>query len=188
MAVFGAEQIQESKITSRFFDKYVVAVNLGGIFAMSATSFTLGNDVAYRIVYIVTASLLFVSALLFIVGWRYYIHVTPYDSVITNCVPVIINALQTWRRYKQNMNSRDAEYRNAVQSNLVNASRSSSREEPMIIDERPSVFLDFAKIVNHGKFQDGIVEDVKSLRKAFMVFTLLIPYWLVYNQVRLFII
>jgi dipeptide/tripeptide permease len=183
MAVFGAEQIQESNITSRFFDKYLVAVNIGGIFAMSATSFTLDNDKAYRIVYIMNASVLFASALLFIIGWRYYKHVRPYDSVITNCVPVVINALQTWRRYKQNMNSINAEHRNAVQSNLANASQSSNEEEPTTIDERPSVFLDFAKIVNHGKFRDGIVDDVKSLRKAFFVFTLLIPYWLIYHQV-----
>jgi len=34
MAVFGAEQIQKSKITSRYFDKYMVAVNIGAIIAL----------------------------------------------------------------------------------------------------------------------------------------------------------
>ena len=54
----------------------------------------------------------------------------------------------------------------------------------MRTDERPHGFLDFAKAKNNGRFIDRIVDDVKSLQKAFIVFALLIPYWLIYNQVK----
>ena len=52
------------------------------------------------------------------------------------------------------------------------------------MDEQPRTFLDFAKAVNHGNFHNRIVDDVKSLRNALVVFTLLIPYWLIYDQVK----
>jgi hypothetical protein len=34
----------------------------------------------------------------------------------------------------------------------------------MSIDEQPTTFLDFAKVINYGKFSERIVDDVKSFR------------------------
>ncbi len=188
MAVFGAEQNQELNIKSRYFDKYIAAVNIGAIFAMWATPFTLNDDNFYHIVYMVTASVLFVAASLFLIGWRFYIHVKSNETVITKCIPVVINACRSRHQYKKKINTRSNEQLNSSTLNSTSAFHSLiDGEKLIIIDERPSTFLDFAKVPN-GKFHDRIVDDVKSLRSAFIVFSLFIPYWLVYTQVRLFII
>jgi hypothetical protein len=191
MAVLGAEQIQDdSKITSRYFDKYMVAVNMGGIIATGASLLSANAKDYQRNNYatscIIATSVLLIAAVLFTIGYRYYIHVKADETVITNCIPVTINAFQSWHKYKQNKPSEDDEYTNFTPSNLLNASHSfNDDEKSTIIDHRPSTFLDFAK-VPIGKFHDRIVDDVKSLRGAIIVFSLLIPYWLIYNQVRLF--
>jgi len=52
------------------------------------------------------------------------------------------------------------------------------------MNDRLSIFLDFGKAANDGKFHDRIVDDLNSLRHAIIVFSLLIPYWLIYNEVR----
>jgi POT family len=139
----------------------------------------------YYIGYIVAAAAVFVAAVLFIIGWRYYIHVMPYDTIITMCIPVVINACQTWRRYKMNKRSIRKEQSNSSPMKLIGASHNlREKEQSMRIDERPSTFLDFAKAPNHGKFHDRIVDNVRSLRGPLAVFTLLIPYWLIYDQVK----
>ncbi len=177
LAVFGAEQIQEPKIASRYFDKYFVAVNIGIIIAtlvIPPISLQAGGNT--HAAYIFATSMIFVAALLFIIGYRYYIHGTPYDSVLINCIPVLTTAFQTWYQHRQNQDqrSRDRAHINTSHSTI---------EESIRIEEQPVAFLDFAKAVNHGNFHDRIVDDVKSLRSAFIVFALLIPYWLIYNQV-----
>lgn len=88
--------------------------------------------------------------------------------MITKCVPVTINAFQSWYQYQKRR-------------------RSTHSQESFVINERPSTFLDFAKAEYRGHFIGRIVDDVKSLRGAIVVFTLLIPYWLVYDQVGSFI-
>jgi hypothetical protein len=57
-------------------------------------------------------------------------------------------------------------------------------EEVTRKDQQVSTFLDYAKAMNDGKYIDRIVDDVKSLRGAFAIFILLIPYWLIYDQAR----
>ena len=41
------------------------------------------------------------------------------------------------------------------------------------------------KIILGGKFDDDLVEDVKSLKKILILFAILIPYWMIYLQVYL---
>ncbi len=186
LAVFGAEQIRESKITSRYFDKYMVAINIGAMFATLAIPFIQnGDDKSIFIKYVVAAGTLFIAAILFLIGCRYYIHIKTNETVVTNCIPVVINAFQSWYQYKKNARSIDKKHITSSRSDLLNDSHSlAEEEESMRIDEQRPTFLDFAKAVNHGKYHDRIVDDVKSLRSAIIVFTLLIPYWLIYNQVR----
>jgi hypothetical protein len=185
MAVFGAEQIQESRIASRYYDKHMFAINIGGSIATSVIPYIPTGGKPCYTPFLIAASLLCVAALLFIIGCRYYIHIKPYDTVITKCIPVVLSAFQSWYKYKQNTHSIDKEDIISSPTSLASASHSLTDEENSIrIDERPSTFLDFAKAANNGKFNDRIVDDVKSLRGAFIVFSLLIPYWLIYNQVR----
>jgi len=185
MAVFGAEQIQESRITSRYFDKYMVAINIGAMLATLVIPFVQnGDEKSIFMKYVIAAGALFIAAILFLIGCRYYIHIKTNETVVINCIPVIINAFQSWYKYKNKARSIDIKRITNSSSDLLNDSDSlPEEEESMRIHERPPTFLDFAKAVNHGKYHDRIVDDVKSLRSAIIVFTLLIPYWLIYNQV-----
>jgi hypothetical protein len=183
MVVFGAEQVQESKLTSRYFDKYVIILNIGAIIAMFAVPSIQTQTNYHYIAYLIAAIVLVAAALLFVLGRKYYIHVVPYDTVITNCIPVLINAFQSWYKYNHNRHSRSIELTPSM-SNLSNIHRTRSSEQSLEEEERPLTFLDYARAGNNGKFHDRIVDDVKSLRGALIVFTLLIPYWLIYHQAR----
>ena len=194
MVVFGVEQIQESRITSRYFDKYVIVVNIGSIFAVWGIRLIfdgIKEPYNYVVNCALATSMLFISILIFIMGRRYYIHVKPYDSVITQCIPVIINALKTQRQYKRQNHSIDNGRINFNSSNSISASNNLNEKEEeekqqqsVALNEQPYSYLDFARVSNHGKFSDRIVDDVKSLRKAFFVFIILIPFWLIYTQVK----
>jgi len=161
LCVFAAEQSGESDVTARYYDKYFVAVNIGILTATIVIPYISETD-GYnsRTIYIIGLCSIICATIAFLLGYKYYLHTPPYDSVITNCVPVISNAFRTWRK---------------------------SRSETCLIpQESPETFLDYAKITHHGRFNEQIVDDVKCLRNAFMVFGLLIPYWMIYNQVLIF--
>lgn len=189
MAVFGAEQIQESKITSRYFDKYVIVINISSIFAVVVIrAIVLYETNKYLIPSIIATLVLFVAALLFIFGYRYYIHVPPYDTVITNIFPVYKNAIKTWWTYGRNARTIANEQVRFVPPDSMDSIHNSveAEESPSpTTHEVPTRFLDYAKAAYKGKFPDRMVDDVKSLRKALIVFTLLIPYWVIYEQVKL---
>jgi hypothetical protein len=189
MAVFGAEQIQDSKPASKYFDKYVMAVNIGAMIEIWIIPYIQNKPDAhphdYQTAYLIAVGTLCIAALLFLIGWPYYIHVNLNETVVYNCIPVVINAFQTWRKQKQIQHSIDQENAISSTSDLLNASDNLNEEEkPIRIEHQPSSFLDYAKAANHGKYSDRIVDDVKSLRGAMLVFSLLIPYWLIYNQVK----
>ena len=185
MAVIGAEQIQESKMRSRYFDKYILAVNIGIAFAKLSSSLIQTFHLEYYyMVYVIAITTLTIAAVLFLCGWSYFRHVEPYDSVITNCIPVIINALRTRKQYSKNERLVVNENMHSSRSNSSNVIQDSSdRIEFSEVDSDSPTFLDFAKVRNGGKFHDRIVDDVKSLRSAVIVFGFFIPYFLIYSQV-----
>ena len=188
MAVLGAEQIGKANRRSRYFDKYMVAVNIGGAAASLTFSFTqYGEMVQYfYVVYVVATVALIIAVILFLIGWRRYRCVTPYDSVITKCIPVIINAYHTRKQYSKNKNTILVAETNVSASNPVNSIQSFSEEKDLTgMNLERLKFLDYAKAINGGKFNDRIVDDVKSLRSALPVFGFFIPYFIVYDQVRL---
>lgn len=163
MAVFGAEQMQRLKFASRYFDKYVVATNIGGVIAVIFIPH-MANDQNY-IALIVAAAALALAAIFFLIGCRYYIHINPYDTVMTKCIPVVFSACQSWCRYRKERQTN--EHREASEM------------------ERPSwTFLDFAKIPFRGRFHGRIVDNVKTVSSALAMFVILIPFWLIYNQVK----
>jgi dipeptide/tripeptide permease len=191
MAVFGAEQFQKSQITSRYFDKYAAIVNIGSMLSILIIPYIQDEITVnyYFIPYLIAASMLFVATVLFITGWRYYIHVNSKETVIARCIPVVINAFQSWYKYKQKRLAAEKN-RNSIRLKELPGSHVPITEEEeerglMKIDKQAFTFLDFAKKgSNYGKFQERIVDDIKTLPKAFIVFILLIPYWLLYNQVK----
>lgn len=121
-------------------------------------------------------AMIFIAAVLFLLGWRHYIHVKPYDTVLINCFPVYKNAFETWRQYRKR---RPVDAVNTPH-NLLQSELQQSEE----INDRPSRFVDFAKTVNNGKYLDRIVNDVKSLQNAIVLFLLILPYRLVSVQVN----
>lgn len=161
LIAFGADQIQGPRITSRYIDKFIVAIHMASILT------TMGNIVVpigptralFFQLYVFAASMLFIAVLLFLIGWRYYTHEEPFDSVIVNCIPVIRNAFVTWRQSK----------------------KSPSTDEER--GEHLSTFLSYAKTLNHGKFQDRFVNDVESFRNALVTMILIIPCWFIMYQV-----
>ena len=181
MPVFGVEQIEEPKASSRYFNKHVVAVGIAAASSKLIISSIQDTDATKLFVgYLIAVVMLLISIVLFIIRRRYYIHIKPYDSVVIKCIPVIKNALQTWYAYNKDQHAMDEIPTLSVQSNDL---QSSGKEESIRTEARRSELLDFAKVVNYGKYPDWIVDDVKSLRRLLFVSILLIPYWIIYDQV-----
>ncbi len=170
MAVFGAEQIPDFKYAARYFDKYFLAVNIGATIATLSIPL-IQNDSAdqttainYFYGYLTAIFMLIAAVVLFMLGYRYYIHIPPGDSIVLKYIPVIINACQTRRRYGRN--------RADTQINGISLN-----------EERRFSFLDYANDNNQGKFDDRIINDAKAFQRAVVVFLFLIPYWIIYYQV-----
>lgn len=187
LAVFGADQIQDSKISARYFDKYAAVVNIGSVLAITVLAPIQDKMVEeeYFIPHLVATLILLLAGLLFISGSRYYIHVGSNESVMIKCIPILINALYTWYRDKRKRPLTKSTKNSVLWQTLHDSGNSTIEEMQLIIKpKKPSSFLDFAKQAYGGRFDEQIVDDVKTLRRALVVFTLLIPYWVIYNQVR----
>jgi peptide/histidine transporter 3/4 len=180
MAIFGAEQIRDQKGATQYFDKYYVAVNIGSLLAFGIVAYIQQND-NFFLGYLISTAALAVTILIFSMGHRCYIRIKPHDSVITYFFPVLINAFQTWRKYRQHYENRPS--REAM---LSNDRDDNNNQSAFNINERPISFFDYAKGANNGRFQDRVVDDIKSLRRIVAMFLLLIPYWLIYLQVKSF--
>ncbi|CAF1244094.1 unnamed protein product [Rotaria sordida] len=183
MAVFGAEQIREQRATRKYFDKYYAAINTGGLIAFAFIAYAQQNN-SYFIGYIVPTVLLIIALILFLIGYKFYIHIQPHDSVISNFIPVFINAFQTWRKHQQNKQTLITNRRPSNSSTLLDYQIENSDQLSSTTSNQSWSFLDYAKIPNQGRFIDRIVDDIKSLRRIILVFLLLIPYWLVYFQIE----
>ncbi len=193
LLILGAEQIQDQQArrSSRYFDKYAVAISVGIMIAIGVIPY-LQDVLDYRhfyTLYIVAISALVISALLFFLGWRYYLHVPTDETIIFKCIPIMLNACSRWcgfkirkcRRNRRRREENNGDNRELVQfSGLTNPD---AFEESIAIRDRLPSILDFAKLPNGGRFRDRHVNEVKSLRSALLVFVLLIPFWLVDNQV-----
>ena len=187
LAVFGADQIQEPKISARYFDKYVAAVNTGAILAILVLAPIQDkmSENEYFIPHLVATVILLLASILFIYGYRYYVHVGSHESVITKCIPVLINALYTWYKDKRKRPVSENIGSSVLWRTLDDSSVVTTEEIQTIVKpKKPSSVLDFAKKAYGGKFNEKFVDDVKTLRKALIVFALLIPYWLICDQVR----
>jgi peptide/histidine transporter 3/4 len=174
MAVFGAEQAREQKTTQQYFDRYYAVVNTGGLFAFAFIAY-IQQNISYFIGYTIPAGLLIIALILFLSGYKYYLHVyiPPEESIVSNFIPVIINAVQTRRKYRRDARLSDTSRESSDPPRLFNRTNGQSAS-----------LLDYAKISNQGKFLDRTVDDIKSLRRIIAVFLLLIPYWLIYMQVK----
>lgn len=182
LAVFGAEQIQQSKISAHYFDKYALVVNIGSMIAILILPYIQYKIIEdyYFIPHLVATLMLLLATVLFILGYRcryYYIHKTSNKTVINKCIPITINALQSWYRNKQKPTG-DEDIRNSPQFLEQQDSNGSSVIIPHLTKKQrvPSSFLNFAIKSYGGQYEEEDVMDVKTLRKAVIVFSLLVPY------------
>lgn len=173
IAIFGAEQIYETKMVSRYFDKYYLAVNIGATIASCCISLVQNShqsfDInAYFYGYFIGLFILFLAIVFYIIGYRYYLPSNSnHDSIILKIFPVIVNAYETRRWYREQK------------------TRKTFDDEGWIIHHEDKLsLLDYANMNNHGKFHENIISDIKSLSRVLIVFFLLIPYGIIYSQVR----
>ncbi|CAF1229187.1 unnamed protein product [Adineta steineri] len=181
MAVFGAEQIRGQQAIARYFNKYYIAVNTGSFLAFAIIAYIQQNE-NYFLGYCISSGLLGITIILFLAGYKHYNHVKPHDSVITNFFPVFFNAFQSWRKYQPHTTRIFMRRRSSHKAMLTSDQYENMDGSPFIVNEQRIPFLDYAKVENNGRFQDRIVDDIKSLRRIIVMFLLLIPYWLIYLQ------
>ncbi|CAF3686742.1 unnamed protein product [Rotaria sp. Silwood1] len=183
MAVFGAEQVREEKSKTRYFDIYYAAVNTGGLIAFGAIAYIQINK-GYFVGYLIPGILLILAFILFIIGYKYYIHIKPYDSVITKFIPIVISAFQSWINYRRNRHGISNNSEIHPEETIVETEGDSNDYLSFTINRSTWSFFDYAKVENNGRFPSRIVNDIKSLRPIIVVFLLLTPYWLLYVQVE----
>ena len=71
--------------------------------------------------------------------------------------------------------------------NRSQSQQSNERQSPAPAAQSPS-WLDYAKIRYGGSHHDAAVEDVKRLGIILILFTCLLPYWLVFFQVEIILL
>jgi len=183
LAVFGIEQTHSTNLKARYFDKYAVVINTGSLIAYSIIPYIQFGVVIksgsryYYVVYLIATISIAIATIVFLMGWKYYLDIRMNETVITNFFPVIFNACQSWYR----LHRTDDEHVRIL-SDVDESSHEVEVEEDDDDEQQFTSFLNYAKLP-YGKYHDRIVDDVKSLRRAFYVFGILIVYWFVYNQV-----
>lgn len=161
----------------------MITDSLGSILAMFifASVQNQHNFDSYFIDYLIASLLVFTAAVLFMIGWKCYINIKPYDSVLMKFIPVFMNATHTWYRSKKKASIEKVSAGPTSVSSFNNVDNINEEELSTTPQHLPSL-LDFAKAANGGHFSDRIVDDVKYLKASSIVFLLLIPQWLIYYQ------
>jgi peptide/histidine transporter 3/4 len=184
IAIFGAEQIREQKATTQYFDKYYVAVNTGCLLAFGIIAFIQQNE-SYYLGYLISTIILALTSIFFLLGYRFYAHTKPHDSALTNFFFVLVNAYQTRRKHKRQAHGMTTK-RKSNEPVVADDQEENNNHSSFSMSEGSMSFFDYARVANNGGFQDRIVDEIISLRRVILVFLLLIPYWLIYFQVKSF--
>ena len=183
MAVLGAEQIRDQKATTQYFAQYYTAVNLGSFLAYGIIAYVQQNR-SYHVGYLISIGLLAFTLVLFLAGYKCYIPIKPHDSVVTNFLPVMINAFRSWRTRPQLTRNIHRNHRFSRKALRASDQLDTSENLTFGDNEQSRSFLDYAKVEYNGRFPDRVVDDIKALRRIIIMFILLIPYWLLYVQVN----
>ena len=194
LVIFGAEQNQDqdSRPTSRYFEKYVLVANVGSAVAILIVPYvqTILPHNEYYILYIVVIAILLLAVVLFWIGWRYYLHVPTKDSVIFYLKPVLSSACRSWYAFKKQQRTKnrrptaEGHVPETQMRRLNTFANDDELEESLARREKLPSVLDYARSQNGGKCLGRHVNEVKALRSALLVFMLLLPFWLIENQVE----
>lgn len=188
MAVFGAEQIREQRETTQYFNKYYAAVNIGSFLAFFIMAYVQQN-IDWFWGHVASMIVLGVTFVIFIIGYRFYFHTKPFDSVLTNFFPVFVNAFRTWRKYRRDEVRKNNSRRSSLKSVPFGEEQGEEDYHKAIDQSSESkqesiAFLDYARIGHHGRYSNRIVDDIQAFRPIMVVFLLLIPYWVIFLQVK----
>ncbi|XP_046386168.1 solute carrier family 15 member 4-like [Ischnura elegans] len=171
---FGAEQVRHGGPESmrKFFNWYYWCINVGSVIGVGALSFVeqeLSNGFFWA--FLSATICLFIALVCFCLARPYYLIHRPTGSLLTNIVRIIFEGIAG--RFRQ---------RRSIQSSPIFAfpRQRRSRTQPRA---SPS-WLDYAKIRYGGSHHDSAVEDVKRLGAIVILFTCLLPYWLVFFQIE----
>ncbi|XP_067014683.1 solute carrier family 15 member 4 [Anabrus simplex] len=168
---FGAEQVKYGGTDSlrRFFNWYYWCVNIGSLLGVGALSYVaLDMPNGFLRAFAGTCGCLVAALVLFACGRPYYLVHRPAGSVLMNILCIIREGISGRCHLRR---------QTSIQGSPL-IERRAQRTPPS-----PS-WLDYAKIRYGGSHHDSAVEDVKRLGIVLLLFTSLLPYWLVFFQIE----
>lgn len=135
--------------------------------------------------YVLVLAMIIMATMIFSIGWyrQYFIHVELHESIIKECFLVIRPYFQTCFEYK-NLHVWNRLKNNSLCEILTCRRSYNTLEEDHNLNVIEYIPLDDEMEPYERRIPDRIVDDVKSLQRALILFTLLIPYWLIYDQAR----
>ncbi|XP_013381601.1 solute carrier family 15 member 4-like [Lingula anatina] len=173
LAPFGAEQVRRdgAEVMRTFFNWYYWCVNIGAFLSLTIIAYVQQNIDFFR-GYLIPLVCLGVSFLLFVIGTPAYIRRPATGSVLTNIFKIIGEAFRNRRNRK------------VIDGQLPFHSEEHVDSADLSHSSKPTDCLDYAKVRFGGSYHESMVDDVKALGKIMMVFSALIPYWMVYFQME----
>lgn len=169
----------------QYFNWLYWSINLGSLLAYSALAYIQQNS-SFFLGYTIPFFCLILSFILFLVGSFSYIKNDVEKSIITRVVRIIQEAFKSKKRQKNFIKQKEREKKMLSESEdeerFVTYSTENEDDE-LAASYKTISFLDNAKIRYGGRFADSDVDDVKSLKRILILFSLLIPYWIIYFQV-----
>ncbi|GFO19821.1 solute carrier family 15 member 4 [Plakobranchus ocellatus] len=164
-----------------FFNWYYWCINCGSFIGLGLMSF-LEQQYSFRLAFMVCATTLLVSVLVFCIGRLFYTCRAPDGSVLTNIFKILREAFRRWRQRRQMEGQTAPPLTVATEDSASNSTLIKTNRVRR--DGRPIHFLDYAKHQHGGIFHSSLVDDVKKLGMIITVFAVLIPYWIVYFQMQ----
>ncbi|XP_052261107.1 solute carrier family 15 member 4-like isoform X2 [Dreissena polymorpha] len=169
VAPFGADQLQgdDPKETAIFFNWYYWCINVGTLGALGGIAYMQQQMTrGFFYGFIVGAASLVLGLAVFLTGSCSYKYKKPIGSVFITIFKIIREARRIKQRKRKNV--------------ALPRGGNSEKEQ----EQRPLSFLDYAKFRYGGNYHDYDVDDIKKLGKILVVFSALIPFWMVYYQME----
>jgi len=187
LMVFGFEQVKNTDMAAEYVDKLLITLNIVGFIDLVIVTFIPDGPRLYPTLHAISICMLFICALLFLAGRRYFIYDRPYDSVLVNIIPVYRNAFHTWLQDRRTRHRNQRKQTRSSSMNILNVPANETHdqvEELARENQQTLTFLDYAKVENNGNFLDRIVDDVKLFRNAILILIFTLPLRITYAQVR----